>query len=64
MVEDMAWRLTQRYHTTICRVTTKIKKFRKICMKESKLSQNSSSGAKFEGKFIKFKKVLLSGIPT
>jgi hypothetical protein len=61
MVEDMAWRLTQRYHTTKCRVATKIEKFRKICMKESKLSQNSSSGAKFEGKFIKFKKYFFLG---
>jgi hypothetical protein len=61
MVEDTVWRLTQRYNTTIYRVATKIEKFRKICMQEAKLSLNSCSGAKFEGKFIKFKKYFFLG---
>ncbi len=60
MVEDTVWRLTQRYHTIICRVAPKIKKFRKIFMQEAKLSLNSCSGAKLEGKYNK--KILLSGI--
>ncbi len=61
MVEDMAWRLTQRYYTTKCIVATKIKRNSKNCYERSKIISNFCSGAKFERKFIKLKKYIFLG---
>ncbi len=61
MVEDMAWRLTPRYHTTTCRVATKIKRNWKNCYARSTIISKFMQRCKIRRKIYKIKKYSFLG---